>query len=267
MKLDPYVPTPESPFWGRRRSFDKTLELMSTCGYDGVEFLPDSLEVDLDSIAKKTREIGLETICFASGFIKTKYGLSISDSRDSTRRLARKKLNLCIDFASRLEADFVSIGLIRGKTNEEPNEAGMFNIIHSLQECGRYAQDRGVYLLIEPENRYETSYIHTVQEAIDTLRDVDHEYVKLMIDTYHMNIEEPNIENAVRAASEHLLHVHLADSNRRGPGMGHFEFEPFIKCLKDVGYNSFLGLEVEPEPDFDVTIRKGLSFIRNHGVP
>jgi sugar phosphate isomerase/epimerase len=65
-----------------------------------------------------------------------------------------------------------------------------------------------------------------------------------------MNVEEPTIEKVVKNVSKKLSHVHLADNNRPALGMGHFDFKSFIKYLKEVRYNSFLGIEVDPLPSF-----------------
>ncbi|MFH7836503.1 MAG: sugar phosphate isomerase/epimerase family protein, partial [Candidatus Aenigmatarchaeota archaeon] len=205
----------------------------------------------------------LKVVCIASGFLNIHYGLSISHPNEFIRKLAIEKLKECINFASKIDAEYVSIGLIRGKIIDPLIENGRRNIIKSLIECGKCAQEFNISLLIEPENRYETSYIHTVKEGMKILEEIGMNNFGLMIDTYHMNIEESNIEKAVKDASRKLLHVHLADNNRLAPGMGYFDFKSFIKYLKEVNYDSFLGIEVDPLPSLDIAIRESIKFIKN----
>jgi len=264
MNIDFYIHTPESPFWKNKEDFEKIINLISLCEYNGIEFFPYYIKkIDVNYIKKLIQDNKLEVICVASGFLNTYYGLSISHPNEYIRRLAIENLKECIIFASKINAKYVSIGLIRGKIIHSSFEDGLKNIIKSLIECGKYAEEYNISLLIEPENRYETSYIHTVQDGIKILEEIGMGNLGLMIDTYHMNIEEPNIEKAVKNASKKLLHVHLADNNRLAPGMGHFDFKSFIKCLKEVGYDSFLGIEVDPLPSLDIAIKNGIKFIKS----
>lgn len=264
MKIDFYIHTPESPFWKNKKNFEETINLISSYGYDGIEFLPFYIKkINVNYIKKLVYDNKLKVVCIASGFLNIHYGLSISHPNEYIRRLAIENLKDCINLASKIEAKYVSIGLIRGKIINSLLKKGWKNIIKSLVECGKYAQKFNVFLLIEPENRYETSYIHTVKDGIKTLEEIGMNNFGLMIDTYHMNIEESSIEKAVKDASRKLLHVHLADNNRLAPGMGHFDFKSFIKYLKEVSYNYFLGIEVDPSPSLDIAIKEGIKFIKN----
>jgi len=264
MKLDFYMQTPESPFWKNGTPFGDALRLISSCGYDGVEFLPHCLEkMQVQDITRLTVDMGLEVICVATGFLNTRYGLSISHPNESARRVAVENVIKCIGCAADLNAKFVSIGLVRGKiVHGLSYERGLTNIAESLTECGDYAEERGIRLLVEPENSYETAFIHTVEESVDMLRRIGLGNLGLLIDSYHMNLEEVDIPTAMRAGLGRILHVHLADSNRLAPGMGHFDFRLFLEGLREIRYNSFLGIEVSPSPSLDIAIRESMAFIK-----
>jgi len=78
------------------------------------------------------------------------------------------------------------------------------------------------------------------------MRDVDRRNVGVWLDTFHMNIEERSIDGAIREAGPHLLHLHVADSNRAAPGRGHLDFKPIVKALKDINYRRYLSFELLP---------------------
>ena len=264
MKLDFYVPTPESPEWGSKRAFTETIRLISSRGYDGIELAPYSLRrMHTDRIRKLAVTHGLEIVCVASAFIILQHGLTISHPNRSIRRRAVGKLKESITCACELEANYVSIGLVRGKQLRGASfERGWKNIVDCVRQCGEYAKNYNVSLLIEPENTYETGFVHTVAEGLRILDEISLDNVGLMIDSYHMNIEESDINRAVRASSSRLLHVHVADSNRLAPGMGHIDFKSFIKSLRHIGYDSFLGVEVKPFPDMPSVIGKSITFLK-----
>ena len=73
--------------------------------------------------------------------------------------------------------------------------------------------------------------------------------IGLHLDTFHMNIEEVSIEEALRASAKRLLHIHLSDSNRWVPGLGHLNFHSILSTLREIGYQGYLGLECLPKPD------------------
>ena len=264
MKISLYLASPKIKFIQSmcRENLKDGIELAASCGYDGVEILPnDFTDLDPKIIKETISSYKLELVGISSAFLKINHGLSISDP--DKRRLAIKYLKKCIDYAWRLECPFISIGLIRGKRAKNISDNHALNlIVDSLRNCGKYAEDHGVFLLIEPENRYETDFIHTVEEGVKLIKDINLENVKLMVDTFHMNIEERSIEEALDAASRYLLHVHVADSNRLAPRMGHFDFKAFFKKLRQIGYNRFLGVEIMALPEPEIAARKSINFIR-----
>jgi len=77
-----------------------------------------------------------------------------------------------------------------------------------------------------------------------------------------MNIEEPSIEESVKAAKGRLLHVHVADSNRWYPGAGHLDFARIVAALRDIGYEGYLSAEILPLPDPDTCVRRTIEFLR-----
>ena len=116
--------------------------------------------------------------------------------------------------------------------------------IESIREGGEYAASVGVDVALEPWNRYETYFLNRLDQAVELWRETGLRNGGVMGDTFHMNIEEASIPDALRAAKGLLSHVHLADSNRAVAGRGHTDFRPILRALLDIEYDGYLSFEV-----------------------
>jgi len=115
-------------------------------------------------------------------------------------------------------------------------------------------------LAIEPINRYETYLVNSIQDALCYACEVNSSHVKIMADTFHMNIEERDIPEAIRIAENNLINVHIADSNRCSVGRGHINFKALIKALKEINYQYALTLEpLPPVSDPYLALEGGVS--------
>jgi sugar phosphate isomerase/epimerase len=133
----------------------------------------------------------------------------------------------------------------------------------AFSECCADAEKNDVRIAFEPINRYETSLLNTVEESLAFLNKVGSEKLGLLIDTFHMNIEEPSIEKSILAAKNHIYHFHYADSNRRYPGAGHLNFSSIISSLFSTGYSGFLSGEHRSDHNPEDTVKRGFLSIRN----
>jgi sugar phosphate isomerase/epimerase len=84
----------------------------------------------------------------------------------------------------------------------------------------------------------------------------------LLLDTFHMNIEEPVIEESIRACGDRIFHFHVADSQRWYPGTGHLDFASILEALYSTGYEGYVSGEWLPKPDADASAERGISFLR-----
>ncbi|HYZ82606.1 MAG TPA: sugar phosphate isomerase/epimerase family protein [Solirubrobacteraceae bacterium] len=116
-------------------------------------------------------------------------------------------------------------------------------LLDSLRELGEHAGDVGAELYLEPLNRYEDHMLNRVEQAVELCEAVGHPALKVMGDTYHMNIEEADPVAALRAAGSRLRHVHLSDSNRLEPGAGHVDFDATLVALRAGGFDGILAFE------------------------
>ncbi len=118
--------------------------------------------------------------------------------------------------------------------------------IDSVSKLAAYAAERDVTLGLEPINRYETFMITNVDQALQFITEVGSENLKLHLDTFHMNIEEPNLADAIHRANELLVNMHVSDSNREATGRGHIDFASLMDALYDINYTGVLTLEPVP---------------------
>jgi sugar phosphate isomerase/epimerase len=130
-----------------------------------------------------------------------------------------------------------------------------------LTEVGKY----NVKLVVEPINRYEIDTLNSSMEAYNFIK----EYrlpLYLMLDTFHMNIEDVSIEASLLQCGELIKHIHFLDSNRLAPGMGHLEMIKIYGILKQIGYEGYLCLEALALPDAKTCAQKGIEFFKKIGL-
>ncbi|MDO8588107.1 MAG: 5-keto-L-gluconate epimerase [Armatimonadota bacterium] len=219
-------------------------------GFEGVELhVRNPKEVDLRFVRELIEQSGLAVSAIGTGQAYVDDHLSLCDPDAGVRRRAAERLKDGIDFAAEFDAILI-VGLIRGRTAEGMSKDQALELIEDgLRSCLSTAQQKGVTVVLEPINRYETDIINTVSEALDFVEKLDFPNLGLLVDTFHMNIEEPSIRGSLVSAGSRIAHVHTADSNRWAPGFGHIDFAEVVKTLKEVGYEGYLSAEILPLPD------------------
>jgi sugar phosphate isomerase/epimerase len=245
-------------------SLDAGMQAAAELGFDGVELnLLDSERLDQDEIQKEVRDLKLEVAAFGTGQSYFEDNLSLADTQLDVQEKVRERLRGHIRFASKLGAKVI-LGSIRGKLDtrsEESREAGYRIAVEAVRELATYANQFGVLLVVEPINRYETNFLNTIQETLAFINAVGHPNVGLLADTFHMNIEEPIMNDSLRSGRALLRHVHFADSNRYAPGMGHIDFAELVRSLKEMGYNGYASGEIIPVPDSYVAAKRWMDTI------
>ncbi|MCL2367991.1 MAG: sugar phosphate isomerase/epimerase [Oscillospiraceae bacterium] len=115
--------------------------------------------------------------------------------------------------------------------------------VESVKTMGKTAQELGITLCLEVVNRFETLVLNTAAEAVQFCDEVDNPNVKILLDTFHMNIEEDNLADAIRATGDKLQYMHLGEGNRKPPGQGHLPWAEIGQALRDIGFNGRLVME------------------------
>lgn len=109
-------------------------------------------------------------------------------------------------------------------------------LVEQLSALAEHAERHGVVLCVEPLNRFETSLLNLTSQAIEVVDRVGSPACALLLDTFHMNIEERSLGDAIRAAGPRLRHFHACENDRGAPGSGHLPWDEVAQALRDVGY-------------------------------
>jgi D-psicose/D-tagatose/L-ribulose 3-epimerase len=129
------------------------------------------------------------------------------------------------------------------RLSQDERKAVLARVAGGLRPVAEAAGENHIKLAIEPLNRYETSLINTVDQALELLDAVDHPACGLLLDTFHMNLEEKHPAAAARAAAGRIAHVHACGTDRGSPGADAFEWPVFLAALRDAGYDGPLCIE------------------------
>ncbi len=115
--------------------------------------------------------------------------------------------------------------------------------VANVREMGRVAADCGVNYCLEVLNRFEGYLLNTAKEGVQFVKEVDLPSVKVMLDTFHMNIEEDSMGDAIRETKGLLGHFHTGECNRRVPGKGRMPWQEIGGALNDIGYDGLVCME------------------------
>jgi len=220
------------------------IERAERAGFDGIEIPvedPVKMPVKETIQALKSSKIDCSSIC---AVMSPERDMKSPDAK--VRQNAKRYVMRCVDYAAEFGCDIVSgpIYSMVGPTLESPEKGKEWKLaVEGVKEVGRYAEEKGIYLGIEPINRYENHLINTVDEALKFIRDVDSPAVKAHVDTYHANIEEKSIGGALRECGSLLYHVHACENDRGTPGSGHIEWKEVADALKSIWYSRYLVIE------------------------
>lgn len=210
-------------------------------GYHGVEvpiFEPDTL--DVSAIRSALAATGLR--CTVSTALPE--GLALID--ETTRQASVGWLQKVIKTAAALGASVVCgplaapVGDLRGRGY---TSAEWDSCVLALQEAGQVAADYGITLALEPLNRFETFFLNTVSDSVKLMEAVDRSTVGLLLDTFHLNIEEKSIPAAISQAESHLKHFHCSENDRGTVGSGHIPWSNVFPALGAINYEGWLVVE------------------------
>lgn len=234
------------------RDVASSIRHLAGLGFGGVELaIRDPAQVSLDEVAEVTSGAGVTVPAIGTGQAYLEEGLALASPDPAVRERAAARLEAHLGGAARLGAMLI-VGLIHGPIPPEVGRARAIEwLLDGLGRVARLARSCGVRIVIEPINRYESNWLNTVDEVMDLINRLGEEHVGVLPDTFHMNIEEPDILEALRRARPRLWHVHVADSNRRAPGTGHLDFEGLVAGLRAMEYAGALSAEILQVPSFE----------------
>ena len=269
MKLSIVLSTQPAQFQAAtfKGDLDANLARIASLGYDGVELaIRDPKLIDLDELDRLVRKYNLVVPAIGTGQAWGEEGLSFTDPDPAIRRAAIERIKSHVPVAARFSAErpaVIIIGLVRGivKPGVDHTQA-MDWLVQALRECSFAAEPFGIHLALEPINRYETTLINNASQGLELIERVGAGNFGLLLDTFHMNIEEPDIQDSIRQTGNRIFHFHVADSNRWHPGAGHLDFRSILTSLYATGYMGFVSGEFLPIPDAATGAQKAIEHLR-----
>jgi sugar phosphate isomerase/epimerase len=232
-------------------------------GYDGVELhLRDAADVDGDELRRQSDKCGVAVAAIATGLAKRVDGLSLVDDDETQRQAAINRVRGHLDLAAQFGCPVI-IGSMRGNIpSPDRREWIMARLANALRQISEYIQEKDCYVLLEAINRYENNYLNTSAETMAFVEHIGSPKIHLLLDSYHMNIEERDNADAIRVAGARLGHFHISENTRLYPGHGQVDFTKILKALRDIKYAGWLGMEYLPKPNELEASRKGIEFAR-----
>jgi D-psicose/D-tagatose/L-ribulose 3-epimerase len=220
-------------------------EHVASLGFDALEICIENPALVTPAKVRRAAEAaGIHVlVCGAFGSDR-----DVSHEDAQRRQLGVAYLKRCIDIAAEVGSPLVS-GPMYSATGKarllppEEREQQRAWAAEGLRAAGEYAAARGVTLAIEPLNRFETDLVNTVEQGLDLCRRIDLDNVGLLLDTFHMNIEEKSSAGALRAAGSRVRHVHACENDRGAPGSGQVAWESVFAALQDIGYRGPIVIE------------------------
>jgi len=261
MSLCPTVFAPVL-FAGR---LDEGLGEMARVGFRQVELsLSDPQNIQTGDLAALLNRHNLSLAAIATGQACLHDQLCLASPDEELSQRAGERMKAFIEMAQHLGSAII-VGGIRGRLagTAQEMQAQRQRAIEVMAACAHFANEGGVPLWLEPINRYETNFINTISEGLTLLAEIGAPNFKLLLDTFHMNIEEPDIPTSIRAAGDRLGYIHFADSNRQAPGSGHLDFKSVLQALFDIDYQGIISTEILPIPDDLIALQRVAAFYRS----
>jgi D-psicose/D-tagatose/L-ribulose 3-epimerase len=214
-------------------------------GFDSIE-LPVETETDWDPVRAAALLSGLGLGATTCAVMSGGRDLTTADSAVTTA--AQAYLRGCVDAAQAVGSAVVAGPMYapvgRVWRMDGPDRGRTVNrLIEGLRPVIEYAGDRGVTLALEPLNRFETSLMNTVEQAMEVVERVDSPALGVCLDTFHMNIEEKDPSAAVRQAGRRIAHVQACGTDRGTPGEDQFGWSGFVDALVETGYRGHVSIE------------------------
>jgi 5-keto-L-gluconate epimerase len=244
--------------------FENALKLLREQGYSGVEL---NLSLDdppvLSRIRDTIRENGLQLAAVGTGLIYLDRGLSFTNPDAMKREKAVGIVKELIRFAA-AEHAIVIIGMVRGASSGDVAAVDLLR--QSLVECDKIASGCEVSLALEAMNRYETPLLNTASDVAEVIQGAGLTATGILLDSFHMNIEERSSEETIRKYHKMIAHFHIADSDRWPPGHGHLKVEDQLTLLGKLGYDGWVSAETLPRPNNEEAVRQTARFLRRHNL-
>ena len=222
-----------------------SIDRLASLSYDAVEVEGEPERHDANKVRKLAEAAGLTIDSVCPNFTERR---DLSNSDPEVRSDAVAYLRAVAEFAAQVGAPLFIVAptaYARVAPAADPVDEWLW-AVEGLRTAGDHAASLGVNITLECWNRYGTYMLNRLEEGARMWRETGLQNGGIMADTFHMNIEERSNSGAILAHGDLLNHVHLSDSNRLAPGLGHIDFAEILQALVEAGYDGSLAFELIP---------------------
>jgi sugar phosphate isomerase/epimerase len=224
---------------------DVSFARVKRCGYDYIELLADPANFDPATISGLIgkHELPVGSVCM----IYTQ-DTDLVSTDESVRENTKSYIRDMVDRCSEIGVQYMPV---TPTANMKIAPVASFEqewewARDAIREVGEYAAEKGIRLVIEPWNRYETYLITRLPTSVQMAREVDLPNVGCKGDLFHMNIEEASIADSIREARGLLWHMDFADNTRAAPGAGELDIDGAVKALAEIEFDGIINMELLP---------------------
>lgn len=214
-------------------------------GFDKIEIAVEDPDlIDIRTVKRELVNNGLEAVlCGAFGSTR-----DLTSDDESLRRTGLDYIARCLDMAASLDTGFFAGPMYAavGKARMVPTEQRKVEwqrAVENLYSVCEMAADRKLQIALEPLNRFESDLVNTVDDALRMIHEIGHPAAGICLDMFHMNIEEPDPERAIRKVGDKLMHVQVAENYRGTPGSGNASWPAYYRGLEAIGYTGTISIE------------------------
>lgn len=243
--------------------YETVIRQAAKIGFDAVQLTVNRPQ-DINSalINGLTAKYGLTVSAIATGRGYTVDGLSLGAGDEMIRRKAVARMRGHVDLASKLGNAMVIIGAIRGRFADAPTPDIYFRQLHkSIRETVDYAEQKGVIILLEASDRFETEAYITIRDTAAYIREINSPSLRLQLDTMHMLYENEEIHDQIIACADITAQVDISGENRLCPTQCGYDYPAVISALKESGFQGVLAFEYRPTPPENAA-EAGYQYIR-----
>jgi len=221
---------------------------VSDIGYDDIEIpLNEPKNIDIQLVKKMSKKFNIDVTTSVALPANANF-MSINEKEIE---YAKSFMKNCIQIASSIGSSVLG-GVIYapwGETNVNKTSKAFKSLIDNLKDVDKYAKSLGVKLCIEPVNRFESNVINTANEGLSLIEKIDSDNIFILLDTFHMNIEEKDITSTIKRVGKKIGHFHTCENDRGIPGTGHIPWKNIIEALKAIDYDGYLVFEAFKAPE------------------
>lgn len=240
------------------QEWKKGLDWMQESGLDGAELCISHYNgIDIYAVKEELDKRALGCSTLSTGQARGLEGLCLSGVPGDVVERTQRRFFDHIDAAAVLGSK-VTLGLMRGLGSTHNADADLAQLREAMLPIADYAQKKGVTVLLEPINRYETILLNSGIEVYDFIvNDLGNpDSIGILWDLFHANIEDRDFAETIAKIGPKIKHVHVADSNRAFPGHGHTDFDGIFGLLYRAGFEEYASFECFNKPSREIVLEE-----------